>query len=217
MQRQLELRHHLHRAEHGRRAAHIRLHRFHGVGRLQRKAAGVEGQALADQADRRDALGRLTVLHHNEARIVGRALADCQDTAEAALSQLGFIEYGHLQAAALAEPHGLVRQLGGRHGIARSVDQLARKRHASRRDQSQPHAHARLGARRARSTDRGARHRRSAHRSVRCGSARSDSRPAPGPPQKPGPPAWKAAAARRGRRPSLRGPAGAAPLWPRSR
>ena len=78
---------------------------------------------------------RLAVLHHDEARIVGRALADCQDTAEAALSQLGFIQYGHFQAAALAEPHGFVRQLGGRHGVARAVDQIARKRHAPPRDQ----------------------------------------------------------------------------------
>ena len=41
-----------HGAGDGAGAAHVPLHVFHAAGRLQRDAAGVEGDALADQRDR---------------------------------------------------------------------------------------------------------------------------------------------------------------------
>ena len=47
--RQLEFRHGLHHAEHGGRAAHVVLHFVHGSAGLDRDAAGIEGDALADE------------------------------------------------------------------------------------------------------------------------------------------------------------------------
>ena len=41
-----------HRAGDGAGAAHVPLHRFHAGGGLDRDAAGVEGDALADEHDR---------------------------------------------------------------------------------------------------------------------------------------------------------------------
>ena len=51
--RQLEPGDRLHRAEHGRGAGHVALHREHRVGRLERQAAGVERHALADERQQR--------------------------------------------------------------------------------------------------------------------------------------------------------------------
>ena len=48
--RRLQLRKRPHRADHGRAARHVVLHLLHAVGRLDGDAAGVEGDALADQA-----------------------------------------------------------------------------------------------------------------------------------------------------------------------
>ena len=42
----------VHQADHGSRAAHVALHVLHAGGRLDRNAAGVEDDALADEGDR---------------------------------------------------------------------------------------------------------------------------------------------------------------------
>ena len=51
VERQLHAGHGLHGAEHAGGAAHVVLHLVHFGGRLERDAAGVEGDALADQHD----------------------------------------------------------------------------------------------------------------------------------------------------------------------
>ena len=43
----------LHQADHDARAGHVPFHVFHAGGRLDRDAAGVEGDALADEGERR--------------------------------------------------------------------------------------------------------------------------------------------------------------------
>ena len=68
------------RSRHRRGPGHVALHRHHRVGRLDRQAAGVEGDALADERDVRDGLGRL-VGHGDQSRAASRALADAQDAA----------------------------------------------------------------------------------------------------------------------------------------
>ena len=52
----LQLRDRAHGADHGRAAGHVVLHLLHAVGGLDGDAAGVEGHALADQAQMRGAV-----------------------------------------------------------------------------------------------------------------------------------------------------------------
>jgi hypothetical protein len=67
VQLRLQRRDRVQRAEHARGAAHVELHLVHLASRLDRDAAGVEGDALADQDDRRLALGRALVARDDEA------------------------------------------------------------------------------------------------------------------------------------------------------
>src|SRR5699024_6102824 len=80
------------RTEHGGGAGHVRGHVVHAGGRLQRDAAGVEGDPLADQGHRTlRRLGR--VLETDQAGRAGRALAHADDAAVAALGELLLVEH----------------------------------------------------------------------------------------------------------------------------
>ena len=57
-----------HRAEHCGRAAHVELHLVHGRGLLEGNPARIEGDALADQADRRARLLGAVILTDDQAR-----------------------------------------------------------------------------------------------------------------------------------------------------
>ena len=69
----------------GGAAGHVVLHPLHAVGRLDRDAAGVEGDALADQAEHRarPARRRARVPHHDHARRLGAAARDAEQQAHA--------------------------------------------------------------------------------------------------------------------------------------
>src|SRR5699024_65081 len=70
---------------------HVRGHVVHAGGGLQRDAAGVEGDALADQGHRaRRCLGR--VLETDQTGRAGRALTHADDAAVAALGELRLVE-----------------------------------------------------------------------------------------------------------------------------
>ena len=114
-----------HRGDDRSGTTHVALHRLHGLRRLERQTAGVEGHALADDRDRAlRALGG--VLHADEARRIRRALSDREDAAEFIARQGLLVPHldTHGQFA-----HGLERLLGNLLGGKRrrgSVDEIAR-------------------------------------------------------------------------------------------
>ena len=82
-------------------AAHVPLHVPHALAGLQRDAAGVEGDALADEGDRRLVLalaaGALPLQHHQLA-LARRALADAEQRAHAELAHLLLAQHLDLDA-----------------------------------------------------------------------------------------------------------------------
>jgi hypothetical protein len=100
-----------------RGAGHVELHLVHARRLLQRNAAGVEGDALADERDRRVALLAAAVLEDDQARRLLGAARDRQEGAHAELPDVGLLE--HLRA------HGLVllrERLRGLAEVARGAD-----------------------------------------------------------------------------------------------
>ena len=81
--RQLQLGDGLHRAEHGRGAGHVALHRQHAVGRLERQPAGIERHALADDGQRRRVLRAAAIAQHHQPRRPARSLGHGQQRAAA--------------------------------------------------------------------------------------------------------------------------------------
>jgi hypothetical protein len=73
-----QLRNRLHRPDHRGRAAHVVLHLLHALRRLDADAAGVKGDAFADQHQRRLFMTGRRVFEHNQLRFVGAAAADRQ-------------------------------------------------------------------------------------------------------------------------------------------
>ncbi len=130
-QRQVQCRQHAHRAQHRSTAAHVRLHRHHALGRLQRQAAGVKGNALADQYDVA-ARVRRRIRDLDQPGRPGGPGANGQDAAEALRRQLAPTADADVEASAPAENLGLFRQPLRRLLQRRCVGQLAGQR-ASRR------------------------------------------------------------------------------------
>ena len=80
-----------HHARNGTRAAHVHCHVFHAGGRLHRNAAGVKGDALADQGQRRF-LAAAIPLHHHDLRGAFAALAHRQKSPHPECLQLGLVQ-----------------------------------------------------------------------------------------------------------------------------
>ena len=68
----LEQRDRAHRADDGGAAGHVVLHPLHAVGRLDRDAAGVEGDALADEAEHRRRRRARRIVPHARSRAAAR-------------------------------------------------------------------------------------------------------------------------------------------------
>ena len=118
------------RAEHARRTAHVELHLVHLGARLDRDAATVEGDALADQHHRRLALRRTPVVGDDEARRLVRAPRHGQEGPHAELLEGLAVQHLDLDPVRLAEPSCLLGQNSGRAMVAGPVGQLLRQRHA---------------------------------------------------------------------------------------
>jgi hypothetical protein len=123
----LEQRNGAHGADHRRAAGHIVLHLVHVGARLEGDAAGVEGDALADQAENRAAIvcGRALglIAQDDQGGRLGRALRDAPEGSHLQLMQL----FGRVDLAAQADfgghPGGACPEDGGGQLVARLVDQ----------------------------------------------------------------------------------------------
>ncbi len=74
----------LDRLDHGRAARHVVLHLLHAVARLDRDAAAVEGDRLADEAECRAARARAVVAQRDQRGLLVAALRDRRERAHAA-------------------------------------------------------------------------------------------------------------------------------------
>ena len=111
---------------HGGGAGHVGLHRRHAGGGLDAHAAGVEGDALADERDVR-LLAARAVGEGDDARRAAAALADADDAAEAALEQGLVVEHLDLELAGGGLGH-LLHLLGEGlrvEQVGRGVDEVA--------------------------------------------------------------------------------------------
>ena len=120
------------RRQHRGRAAHVELHLVHRRRVLERDAAGVESDALADQHHRRAAAARAAIFQHDEARRLVAAAGDRQQATHLQAPDAGFIENAHAQAAAIAalELARLRRQIARRADVGRQVAEIAQQRRA---------------------------------------------------------------------------------------
>src|SRR5262249_48786874 len=117
------------RAEDAGGAAHVELHLVHlGTG-LERDAAGVERDPLADEDDRSLRLGGAVVARDDEARRLLRALRGGEERAHAELLYLPGGEHLALRVDLLAELLRRRAEPGRRALVARAVAELARQRH----------------------------------------------------------------------------------------
>ena len=99
---ELQFGHRAQRAQHAGGAAHVELHLVHLGARLQRDAAGVERDALADQHHRRrPSCARALVLHDDEPRRLLGAARHRQERAHAQLLAGLAIEHFDLEAVLL--------------------------------------------------------------------------------------------------------------------
>ena len=96
--RRLEPAQHLEGAEHGGGAGHVVLHVLHVLRRLDRDAAGIEGDTLPHQHDRR-AIGAL-VLQHDEPRLLGAALRHREQRAHLLPHDGRLVQHGDRDARA---------------------------------------------------------------------------------------------------------------------
>jgi hypothetical protein len=117
------------RAEHAGGAAHVELHLVHLGRRLDRDAAGVEGDALAHQHHGRRRLRRAAVAQHDELQRLCRALRHGQQAAHAKFLGLLAVQHLDLQFVRLRQALRFVGQDFWRAVVARPVGELARQRH----------------------------------------------------------------------------------------
>ncbi len=120
----------VHQADHACRPGHVALHVFHAGSRLQRDAAGVEGDALADDGDRCAAFrARALPLQHRDVTGLFAALPHREQRPHAELLQ-GFLSQ-HLDLhAELGELFGACGELGRPEYVGRLVDEIAGQRDA---------------------------------------------------------------------------------------
>ena len=120
----------LHQADDAGSARHVALHVFHAGRRLDRNAARVETDALADEGDRRLALLAAVPAHDDDAAVAPRPLTDAEQRAHAELGHRLDVE--HLDGDADFFQH--LRAAGEFfriENVGRFVDQIARHQNAA--------------------------------------------------------------------------------------
>ena len=111
-------------AEHRCCTAHVVLHLVHAGAGLERNAAGIEGDALADQDRRRILLLAAQVLQDNKLRRLFAAVGDRQEAAHLERFQLLAVQHFDAQLKILGQLLGGVGQIGRRAIIAGQVAQV---------------------------------------------------------------------------------------------
>jgi hypothetical protein len=126
LDRRLDGRDGRHERDHVRRAAHVALHLLHASGRLDADAAGVEGQALADEDELLLGLAAGRVRHVDEARRARAPLPHSGEEVHAALFDGPLIEHGDLEAVRLAHRDSGVSERLWIEDVRRLVDEITR-------------------------------------------------------------------------------------------
>ena len=115
----------LQRPQYRRRTGHVGLHLLHAGPGLDGDAAGVEGNPLADQHLRPFFALAAAVFQHDEARRLGRTLADRHQGVHPQLFQLVPLQHPAGQAMALRQLVGRLSQIAGGGDVAGMGDQIA--------------------------------------------------------------------------------------------
>ena len=99
----------LHGADDGRAARHVVLHFLHAVGGLDGNAAGIEGDAFADETQMNAGEGvRGLVAHHDQRGRFGAALRDAEQRAHAELAHAVAVEYFEGEPGGLGHTAGVL-------------------------------------------------------------------------------------------------------------
>ena len=124
----IQARQRLHGSEHRSTARHVHLHVFHAACRLDRNAAAVEGQPLANQHDRGAAGAPGGVFQNDEGRRLCAALRDAQQAAHVQFFHFRLLQQLAIQRRGFRQGLGSRRQVGRIDVIARTVAQVAGQR-----------------------------------------------------------------------------------------
>ena len=119
----------LHQADYDAGAAHVPLHVFHAGGRLDRDAAGIESDALADEGDRLVLFSAALPLHDQQLGFAHAALADAEQRAHAEFAHGVLAQYLDLDAE-VVQGLALGRQGLRVHDVGRLRNQVAGQEHA---------------------------------------------------------------------------------------
>jgi len=106
-------------------AGHVALHLFHAGRLLNRDAAGIKGDSLADQSDAAFALGVAAIVHHDELRGLSASLGDAEQRSHAELDHLLGVQHLALQPRLVGDGLRPRRHLGRRQVIAGFVGHVA--------------------------------------------------------------------------------------------
>jgi len=112
-------------------AAHVVIHLVHVARRLERYAAGIEGDGLADQHDGLVALLAAVMAQFDEHRRLVAALGHREEGAHAEFFTGGLVHHLALETVGLGQLPGLIREISRRADVGRRVAEVARQRHAA--------------------------------------------------------------------------------------
>src|SRR5207253_6118927 len=117
-------------AEYRRSAAHVVLHLVHVGRRLDRDAAAVECNALADEHERPLLPHRVVVLHDDEARRLFTTIRDRQERSHAQVLDLLALEDPYFDIGEFAsELEGPIGQVARRADVAGQIAEIASEIH----------------------------------------------------------------------------------------
>ena len=131
-------------AEHARGTAHVEFHLVHFGAGLERNAAGIEGDAFADQCDRLAVLRAGAVFERDQFRWLRTAARHRQQRAHAEFFHVVALQHLHFHAVALGEFACLLREVGRGAEVGRQIPEILREQHAVRDGEAL--FQARLGA-----------------------------------------------------------------------
>ena len=115
------------RAQDAARAGHVELHLVHFGAALERYAAGIEGDALADQHQGLFRLGRAGVAQHDQLGRLARAGADRQQRAHAQALHVLALEHFDAELELLRDLSRFIGKVGRRAHVGRQVAERARE------------------------------------------------------------------------------------------